>query len=103
MTRVILLAIALVTAGFADPFTSTASAQPITPAEEKLWNDYLKELHEHERNQMRDVWRKADEEGRRKLVKLLAQMRLDVAKKGAEEKKRLAELKKLRDERRKVE
>src|SRR5262245_45369425 len=97
MTRVILLAAAPLAVGPTDPFTSTASAQPITPAEEKLWNDYLKELHEHERNQMRDVWRKADEVGRRKLLGMLAQMRLDIAKKEAEEKKRLAELKKLRD------
>ena len=44
----------------------------ISPDDAKLWKDYVAALDDSERNDMQELWKKADDEGR---LKLIAQVR----------------------------
>src|SRR5262249_19949060 len=52
----------------------------IAPADQKLWNDYLSELSYDDRQDIQDVWDRADFEGRRRLLGLLAALRKEQEK-----------------------
>lgn len=47
----------------------------ISPPEEQLWRAYLGELPLDDREELQEVWERADFEGRRKLLGLLFQLR----------------------------
>jgi hypothetical protein len=66
---------------------SGPSAPNVSPAEEKLWMDYIHELGFQDRGGMMSVWQQADLEGRKKLISLLAKLRADMDKKDGGEKK----------------
>lgn len=60
-------------------------ALTVSPLEERLWLDYVKELDGAEREAMLNVWRQADVIGRRKLLTLLAGLRAEIAANEAKE------------------
>lgn len=57
----------------------------VTPPEEQMWNDYLAELDFDDREAMKGLWGRADFDGRKKLLGMLAQLRADQAKEKADE------------------
>ncbi|MGL4549569.1 MAG: hypothetical protein ACRC33_00165 [Gemmataceae bacterium] len=62
-------------------------APTVSPGEERVWEDYVRELDAQDREGLMSVWAQSDLDGRRKLLGQVGQVRAEVARKEAEGKK----------------